>query len=693
MTTKLETYAISHENSSNELIRETPYSAQETVNSQQLAILKKNFPSCFDKNGAFLPNKLAELVGAETEVSQEFYELNWLGRSYAKYLRNAPPEMLMTEDTEHNAEPINQDSQNLLIQGDNLEVLKHLKNAYSNQIKMIYIDPPYNTGSDGFVYPDDRKFTPQQLSELANVPIEEAERILAFTAKGSNSHSAWLTFMYPRLYVARELLKDDGVIFISIDDNEQAQLKLLCDDVFGEQNFIGELTWEKKKKGTFLSNDITNVKESILVYSKDKVHFNGLIGEINHSIETYPCINASNKKEIRTIKKGIKSKYRESNYFLPKGSEISDTTMSLKLLSDLKIENNVLMDDLIIEGNWRYTQDSLDEYHSKNNLYVTQDLYIRRIVDEPRHKTLKDLLLREGTNNELGYTNFNSENLFEDGWGSNEDADEELRILLGKQGVFSNPKPTKLLRKLITSVRDKEMIVLDFFAGSGTTAHAILKNNAALESNAKYTFISVQIAEDLDESLKKAPTNLKANIQNAIDYLDSINKPHNIFEITKERIIRASQKILEENPEVKGDFGFKIYKTTPQLINHNLSFDLNQPELPELLELKPDDYLALLTTWRLYDGAKLTEKVTDIDLDGYTAHLCQQNLYLMYPDFQPKHLIQLIKLLDNDPSFTLNRVVMLGETIDSSRQNEIYQALKDYANKKSLDLSVIVRNI
>ena len=139
--------------------------------------------------------------------------------------------------------------------------------------------------------------------------------------------------------------------------------------------------------------------------------------------------------------------------------------------------------------------------------------------------------------------------------------------------------------------------------------------------------------------------------------------------------------------------GFKIYKTTPQLINHNLSFDLNQPELPELLELKPDDYLALLTTWRLYDGAKLTEKVTDINLDGYTAHLCQQNLYLMYPNFQPKHLIQLIKLLDNDPSFTPNRVIMLGETIDSSRQNEIYQALKDYANKKSLDLSVIVRNI
>lgn len=275
MTTKLETYAISHENSSNELIRETPYSAQETVNSQQLANLKKNFPSCFDKNGAFLPNKLAELVGTETEVSQEFYELNWLGRSYAKYLRNAPPEMLMTEDTEHNAEPFNQDSQNLLIQGDNLEVLKHLKNAYAEQVKIIYIDPPYNTGSDGFVYQDDRKFTPQQLSELANVPIEEAERILAFTAKGSNSHSAWLTFMYPRLYVARELLKDDGVIFISIDDNEQAQLKLLCDEVFGEQNFIKDLIVNTSEGGGN-AKYVVNGHEVLLVYAKDIEHFDNL---------------------------------------------------------------------------------------------------------------------------------------------------------------------------------------------------------------------------------------------------------------------------------------------------------------------------------------------------------------------------------------------------------------------------------
>lgn len=644
MTTKLETYAISHENSSNELIRETPYSAQETVNSQQLAILKKNFPSCFDKNGAFLPNKLAELVGAETEVSQEFYELNWLGRSYAKYLRNAPPEMLMTEDTEHNAEPVNQDSENLLIQGDNLEVLKHLKNAYAEQVKMIYIDPPYNTGSDGFVYQDDRKFTPQQLSELANVPIEEAERILAFTAKGSNSHSAWLTFMYPRLYVARELLKDDGVIFISIDDNEQAQLKLLCDDVFGESNYLGQIS---RATGTTAQDTQAFGKayDSILVFAKSNDFYIKGIALTEDDEKRYNLEDEKGKFSILQLRRTggeDRKEDRPSMYFpikAPDGLEIYPKGPTG------------------YDSRWRVGSDTVDKMRSRNELYFKKDnndewkVYYKYYF-ENRTKRPSDLWVDiEG----------------------NKKASIEVKELFGTK-VFETPKPISLLKKILTVSTEIDSLIVDFFAGSGTTAHAVMQLNA--EDGGSRQFIAVQIAEPTDSKSEA----FKAGYRT-------------IFDITKERIIRASQKIREEDPQAKGDFGFKIYKTTPQLINHNLAFDLNQPTLPELLEIQPDDYLALLTTWRLYDGAKLTEKVTDIDLDGYTAHLCQQNLYLMYPDFQPKHLIQLIKQLDNDPSFIPNRVVMLGETIDSSRQNEIYQALKDYANKKSLDLSVIVRNI
>ncbi|STZ03818.1 DNA methyltransferase [Moraxella equi] len=215
--------------------------------NEKLTLLKEHFPNCFDKDGHFLPEKMAsELQSSDIVSSREFYQLNWLGKSYARYLRDCPSITLFGENQSHNQAPQNINSQNLLIKGDNLEVLKHLKNAYQRAVKMIYIDPPYNTGSDGFVYQDDRKFTPEKLAQLADMPLDEAKRVLDFTAKKSNSHSAWLTFMYPRLYIARELLKDDGVIFISIDDNEQAQLKLLCDEIFGEENFVGLIAWRKR---------------------------------------------------------------------------------------------------------------------------------------------------------------------------------------------------------------------------------------------------------------------------------------------------------------------------------------------------------------------------------------------------------------------------------------------------------------
>lgn len=212
---------------------ETLHSNIETVNSKQLAILKKNFPQCFDKSGDFIQEKMLEVVNAnKVELSKESYTLNWLGKSYARLLTNLPPKTLINEDIAHNQLEQNKNSNNLLIKGDNLEVLKHMVNAYSEKVKMIYIDPPYNTGSDGFVYNDDRKFTKEQLVDLAGIELDEAERILEFTDKGSSNHSAWLTFMYPRLYIAREFLQDDGVIFISIDDNEGSQLPSIFTHVF-----------------------------------------------------------------------------------------------------------------------------------------------------------------------------------------------------------------------------------------------------------------------------------------------------------------------------------------------------------------------------------------------------------------------------------------------------------------------------
>lgn len=291
---------------------ETLHSNIETVNSKQLALLKKHFPQCFDKSGNFIQDKMLEVVNAnEVELSKESYTLNWLGKSYARLLTNLPPKTLINEDVAHNELEQNKDSKNLLIKGDNLEVLKHMVNAYSEKVKMIYIDPPYNTGKDGFTYNDDRNFTVDQLVELAGIDVEEAKRILEFTDKGSSSHSAWLTFMYPRLYIARELLSDEGAICISIDENELNQLKIICDEIFGEENFIESIVWNKR----IPKNDkgIGNIHEYILVYSKStliKQEFlmrKDGIDDVYEFVEKQKNSNVSLEKSEKSLKKFYKS--------------------------------------------------------------------------------------------------------------------------------------------------------------------------------------------------------------------------------------------------------------------------------------------------------------------------------------------------------------------------------------------------
>ncbi|MCT7947952.1 site-specific DNA-methyltransferase [Shewanella septentrionalis] len=655
---------------------ETLHSNIETVNSKQLAVLKKHFPQCFDKNGHFIQEKMLEVVNAnEVELSKESYSLNWLGKSYARLLTNLPPKTLINEDLVHNQLEQNKDSKNLLIKGDNLEVLKHMVNAYSEKVKMIYIDPPYNTGSDGFVYNDDRKFTKEQLADLTGIDLDEAVRILEFTDKGSNSHSAWLTFMYPRLYIAKQLLREDGVIFISIDDSESSQMKLICDEIFGEHNFVSQLVWEKKKKGTFLSNTITSVKEYIYVYANVKEKFSGLIGEVNSSTETYPCVNASNKREIRHIPKGIKSKYREQNHKLEKGSVISASTMDLILHSDLVIEDGVLAEDLIIEGNWRYKQDVMEEYANKDELYITQDLYLRRIVDEPRYKTLKDLLPRVGDDSKSNFKDIDLNNLFSDGWGSNEDGEEELRELLGHKGLMTFPKPKKLIQKLCLSLRDKNSIAMDFFAGSGTTGQAIMHLNSL--DNGSRQFVNIQISE-------KTP----------LDSVASKAGYKTIFDITKARITKAAEKIREENPDFQGDLGFKIFETVEdfRVEDDDKELSLMTMTMFDDVMLTDDQYHTLLTTWRLYDGCELTTPVQDIGLDNYTAHLCDNRLYMIASDFSSDALKALLLRLDTDKQFSPNKIVFFGKNFDSVKQMELNEALKSYANKKSLEIDLVGRN-
>lgn len=515
-----------------------------TANIQRISEL---FPNCvtetLDANGRI---KLAvdfdklrqELSNEVAEGKDERYEFVWPDKKKAILLANAPINATLRPCKE---ESVNFDkTENLYIEGDNLDVLKCLKETYLGKVKMIYIDPPYNTGND-FVYNDDFAENASEYLENSGQYDDQGNRLTANLESNGRFHTDWLNMIYPRLKVARDLLSKDGVIFISIDDNEAENLKKLCEEIFGKNNYIAQLVWEKKKKGSFLSNSITNIKEYVIVFCKNRNEFNGLIGEINNSIETYPCVNAVNKRELRIIPKGIESKYKIKNYILPKGSEISDTTMNLILHSDLVIENGYLKEDLIIEGNWRYSQAAMKDYAENHELYITRDLYLRRIVSDARFKTLKDLLPRVGDNPDLQYNSpININNLFESGWGSNEDADEELRKIFNVQKLMDYPKPMRLILKLLASYRFNDAIILDFFSGSGTTAHAVMQLNAEDGGNRK--FIMVQLPEPTDEKSVAYKSGYK-----------------NICEIGKERIRRAAKKIKEETG-ADIDYGFRVLK-------------------------------------------------------------------------------------------------------------------------------------
>ncbi|WP_414628002.1 site-specific DNA-methyltransferase [Neisseria meningitidis] len=607
-----------------------------TANSTQLEQLKKLFPACFDADGNFLIDRLQAEIAPQTDIGREFYEMNWLGKSYARLLRNLPPETLISEDKTHNAKPENAGSQNLLIRGDNLEVLKHLKNAYTNSVKMIYIDPPYNTGSDGFVYQDDRKFTPAELACLANIDEDEAARILDFTDKGSNSHSAWLTFMYPRLYIARELLKDDGVIFISIDDNEAAQLKLLCDEVFGEGNFIKDLIVNTSEGGGN-AKYVVNGHETVLVYAKDITHFD----------------NLKRPKDIR----GKKIVINDELYW---------------------IQEDAVREQFGKYGNLHY-EDIIEikgiEFKNKIDKDIENNEYI--LIPKSYGKTIIGKLRKVSDDFSKFHSILNigniSKNLTKDGIRELEELFET-----GKgYSPFETPKPLDLLKRLVLSATFKGNqtdLILDFFAGSGTTAHAVMQLNAEGQ-NGNRRYICVQLPEKTAEKSEARKAGYPT-----------------IFDITKARIEKAAAKIRVEHPDYTGDSGFKIFQTADNFRQHpDKDFSPEQPDLPLNDELSEEQLQTLLTTWTLYDGAALTTPVEPVRLGSYTAYLCEKRLYLMNAGFTSADLLAFIRKLDDDAAFNPNRVIVFGSNMASAMQHELDQAVRGYANKKEIELNVVIR--
>ncbi|MFV0212146.1 site-specific DNA-methyltransferase [Empedobacter falsenii] len=649
--------------------------------------LKQAFPHCFDKNGDFDFAKFkAELDSNDINIAKEGYSLDWLGKSYARVLASDAATTLLKEDEIHNAKPENANSQNLLIKGDNLEVLKHLSNAYYEKVKMIYIDPPYNTGDD-FVYNDDRKFTAKQLQDLAGVSEDEAKRILEFTQSNSNSHSAWLTFMYPRLYIAKQLLKDDGVIFVSIDDNEVAQLRLLMDEVFGEENFVGQWNWFKSATPPNLSKKIKKNIEYILAFQKgnNNDYFKGLKKE---SKSDDGITKPQNTLKQLIFKSGIlNTSLADGTY--KKGVYGTDKYPN-ELLNDLIVEDGKNKNEVIFQNRFTWTQDKLNE----------------EIANQTRINLSKSLVLsiKKADYKPEVPPNFIDKNVNVD---TTENAGRALTQIFGKEKVFDYPKPVSLIKYLINFLPiTNDDLILDFFAGSGTTAHAVMQLNA--EDGGNRQFILVQLPELID--LKKNKT--------AYDFVkDELGvTPPTIFEITKERIIRAANQInaeidskidrlknelpTEENKAeiakylaLKTQNAFKIFETTPIWEDYDFKAEklANAEKLFDDEKLTEADVKALFTTWKTYDGSQLTEPVQEVDLAGYKAYYTKQKLYLMHKGFSTVTLKALLEQIDADANFNPTAIIAFGYYFESKSLREIAENIKTYNNKKNIDIDFITR--
>lgn len=537
---------------------------------------------------------------------------------------------------------------------------------------MIYIDPPYNTGSDGFVYADDRKFTIEELQELAGVNEERAKRILDFTQSKSNSHSAWLTFMYPRLYIAKQLLKDDGAIFVSIDDNELAQLKLLLDEIFGEENFVEIFTWNKTSTPASLSKKSRKTVEYILCYEKNKNNYKYYGEDLSGGDQ--PLLNEGNNIGVLKIPKD------KIIFKIDDGIYNSGQYHRINLLNDIEIIEGKSSEDLNIEGRFKWQQSFLDNEISKGTTFIIKSnkfsIRFQRFEDES-YKTptnyIRDNIifpLLDKTNAEID---------------TNETSSKELEELFGCK-VFDFPKPVSLIKYLINFLVNKNELILDFFAGSGTTGDSVMQLNAEDTGNRK--FILAQLPELIDQKSNKT----------AYDFVKNELKVEipTIFEITKERLIRASKKIQEEREDEdlsNQDLGFKIFETMPIWEDYNFESEEleKQTSLFDESKLTQEDIKALLVTWKTYDGVPLTKTIQETNLNGYIAHYSNEKLYLMDKGFTTENLKILLEKIDSDKSFNPTTIIAFGYHFESKSLREISENIKSYANKKSIDIDFITR--
>ncbi|MCQ2930388.1 site-specific DNA-methyltransferase [Helicobacter pylori] len=487
-------------------------------NNPLFDMLLKNFPQTI-KDGQVSLSAIKMLLGFNESMNDiSGYELTWTGKGLANALYSEPcQKQLKLQESFTPQNSANKHSNNAIIIGDNLDALKLLKSAYSEKIKMIYIDPPYNTTSENFIYPDNFRQDYQKiLREVGLMEIDEngketeSESLKFFkNTQGSGTHSGWLSFMLSRLKLARDLLKQDGVIFISIDDNECAQLKLLCDEIFGEDNFVGDFIKQSKVGGGSDSKFIVKEHEYCLVYAKN--------------------INLTNEMFLKHDDDYLK-RYKEID---DKGRFFWDT-FSRRGLTNPIIYEIKAPDGTLIKDGWIRSEETF-----KKN-YQDGEVRIIKIKDKWSVQ-FKQYLNLNGRKPRSMTTDF----------GGSIEGKNDIINLFDSDKIFSYPKSTKFISTLLKISTNSNDIILDFFAGSGTTAHAVMELNAEDKGNRE--FILVQIDEEIDEEIKED--------KSAYDFCKNVLKSAKpvISDITIERVKRAAQKIIQTSKDSGLDLGFKVY--------------------------------------------------------------------------------------------------------------------------------------
>jgi adenine-specific DNA-methyltransferase len=420
-------------------------------------------------------------------------------------------------------------TQNLMIEGDNLEVLKLLQKSYSGKVKLIYIDPPYNTGND-FVYPDDFSDSIKNYLEITG-QAENGRKVSTNTEASGRFHTDWLNMMYPRLKLARNLLREDGVIFISIDDNELSNLIAVLNDVFGEENRVAVLTWVRTRTPAALSQKTKKVAEYVVCFEKS-ANDRPLLGIEKPAQSANTLLNQPNRVSELTFPAGAVEAGFEDGIIAP-GRYGSDR-YEVELLEATEVRDGRFNRPVRLRARFRWIQDYLEAQ-------IAAGVHVRIASQRMLPSYEKDSYGREAMPNLIDS---------EVGVDTNEAAGLEVEALLGAR-VVSYPKPTKLLRYLVNSATDPAGdIVLDFFAGSGTTGHAVTALNSADGGDRRY--ILVQLPEPLD------PENKDQKV--AADFCDSLGRPRTIAELTKERLRRAGALIKAESPMFTGDLGFRAFR-------------------------------------------------------------------------------------------------------------------------------------